>query len=194
MAESGDRGLVPLSGRPLRPQPAGHAWAWIVLTVGVVIFMTITLWVVSRARSSDDPFEDLAGDWKMRWAQVPGPANLYVQNADRTLMEGDRDGAALWLSKALALEPQQHEVWVKMACLSVVHSSPYTVGDRGMHRLIDGPLNEHIPLMDWNGIRELLREHPGRSAEWLAHCSGVVVPALRTESEPESLDTKAASP
>ena len=186
--------MVSLSGRPLRPEPAGHAWAWIVLTVSVVIFMAITLWVVSGARSSQDPLEDMAGDWKVRWSQVPGPASVYVQNADRSLMEGERDSAALWLSKSLALEPRDHEVWIKMACLSVVHKSPYTVSDRGMMRLMDGPLDEHVPLMDWTGIRELLREHPERSAAWLAHCSGVVVPEPLTESGTKTLDTKVVSP
>ena len=183
-----------MSGRPLRPAPAGHTWAWIVLTIGVVIFMTITLWVVSDARTSKDPKVDLSGDWRMRWANVPGPAEAYERQAYEAMMEDRRDDAAVWLSKSLALDPERLEVWSAMTCLSVVHQHPYTLDERGVERMVAGPLVEYQPLMDWKGMQSLLTDHPDRVFAWVTHCAGLVSPVLNAETTTKTLDTAGVSP
>jgi hypothetical protein len=165
-----------------------------VLTVSVVMFMAITLWVVSNSRSSTDARVDLSGDWRVRWAQVPGPAEVYVQNSEKAIMEGDLEGAAVWLSKALALDPNLDDAWVKMGCVSVVHGGSYTLDDRGLHRLLDEPLDGAVLLADWEGVRSLLAVHPERSMVWLTDCAGVVLLNYPPETPPETLDTKVATP
>ena len=156
--------------------------------------MTITLWVVSDARTSKDPKVDLSGDWRVRWANVPGPAKAYERQAYEAMMEDRRDAAAVWLSKSLALDPEPLEVWTAMTCLSVVHQHPYTLDERGVDRMASGPLVEHRPLMDWRGMQSLLREHPDRVLAWVTHCAGLVLPVLDAETTTKTLDTAGVSP
>ena len=137
---------------------------------------------------------DLSGDWRVRWAQVPGPAEVYVQNADKAIMEGDLEGAALWLSKAVALDPGLDDAWVKMGCVSVVQDGPYTLDDRGLHRLLEEPIDGAELLTDWEGVRALLAVHPERSMVWLTDCAGVVLLDYPPETPPETLDTKGGAP
>ena len=173
----------------MRPSPIGHAWIWIVLTVGVVILMSITLWVVHHASASKDPFVDASGDWRVRWAQVPGPAEDYARQARVELGNDRRADAAMWMSKSLALDPQQIAVWRAMTCLSVVHQGPYTLDDKAIDRLLSGPLNEAVTIDEWVAVRARAADEPDRGFGWLMECSGSPAPEGRSETTPETLDT-----
>ena len=176
----------------MRPSPIGHAWIWIVLTVGIVILMTITLWVVHHATASKDPLVDASGDWRVRWAQVPGPAEDYARHASVELVNDRRSEAAMWLSKSLALDPQQIAVWRSMICLSVVHQGPYTLSDKSIDRLLNGRLNEVVTIDDWTSVRARAHVEPDRGFAWLLRCAGSPAPERRGETTPETLDTVVA--
>ena len=176
----------------MRPSPMGHAWIWIVLTVGVVILMTITLWVVHHATISKDPLVDVSGDWRVRWAQVPGPAEEYARLANVELGKDRRAEAAMWMSKALALDPQQLEVWRAMVCLSVVHQGPYTLDDRSIDRLLGGPLSEVVSIDEWGSVRAQALDESDLGFAWLLRCTGSSLSDRRTETTSETLDTVGA--
>lgn len=192
LSDLSDRERTTLTGRRMRPSPIGHAWIWIVLTVGVVILMTITLWVVHHATASKDPFVDASGDWRVRWAQVPGPADEYAHQAIVELGSDRRAEAAMWMSKSLALNPQQIEVWRAMVCLSVVHQGPYTLDDKAIQRLLSGPLDESMSIDDWVSIRARAQDEPDRGFAWLMRCSSPSAPQRPVETTPGTLDTVAA--
>lgn len=194
LSDSSDRTRTTLTGRKLRPSPITHAWIWIILTVGVVILMTITLWVVHHATSSADPYVDVSGDWKVRWAQVPGPAAVYEANANEAMVRGDLDAASTWLSKALALNPQQPLLWVQMVCLSIAHEGPYTIDDNAISRLISGPLKDTVTVNDWVGLRSRLKADTTGIESWVSTCIGAASSRMNAETTPETLDTGEVSP
>ena len=173
----------------MRPSPIGHAWIWIVLTVGIVILMTITLWVVHHATVSRDPLVDVSGDWRVRWAQVPGPADEYALKARIELGKDRRNEAAMWMSKSLALDPQQVPLWRVMTCLSVVHQGPYTLDDKAIDRLLSGPLNDVVTIDDWLNVRLRAQADPDLGFAWLTRCAGSSESIRRAETTSETLDT-----
>ena len=109
-------------------------------------------------------------------------------------MADRRDDAAIWLSKSLALDPEPVHVWTAMTCLSVVHQHSYTLDERGIERMVSGPLVEHPALMDWKGMQSLLMGHPDRVLAWVTHCAGLVLPGLDAETTTKTLDTAEVSP
>jgi len=87
-----------------RPRPASSGPVLVVLTVCVVAFIGITLYVVAGGRDVGR-VERLAADWAVLHPQIPGPPAEYRDNALSMLRRGDREKAAEWAVMALALEP-----------------------------------------------------------------------------------------
>ena len=194
MSDSSDRTRTTLTGRKLRPSPITHAWIWIILTVGVVILMTITLWVVHHASNSADPYVDISGDWKVRWSQVPGPAAVYQSNSQEALVHSDFDGASTWLSKSLALNPQQPSLWVQMVCISMAHKAPYTIDNTAIERLLSGPLKDAMTVDDWVGLRSRFEGNKTGLQAWVNACIGAASLPRNAETTPETLDTGEVAP
>jgi len=204
LAETPERGPKPLSGRPLRPRPLGHVWAWIVLAVGVVILMVIALWVVTAGKTETggladkQVIHDVSSRWRDRWAQVPGPPEEYLRSADEALTEHRLAEASRWLSMSISLEPGNAGAWIKMACLSVAHSSAYQMTDAE----IDGVLSAVeattpfgvSELGSWRAQRGHLADNPDKVGVWVAACAGVEASPKQLESQSKTLDTMQTTP
>jgi len=194
LSDSSDRTRTTLTGRKLRPTPIAHAWIWIILTVGVVIMMTLTLWVVHHATNSKDTYVDVSGDWRVRWAQVPGPAVVYAASARSALVKGDLDEASRWLSKSLALNPQQPALWVQVVCISMVHEGVYTLDDSSIQRLMTGPLDGAFSVGDWVTRRGRLQSDHVAKVSWVNTCIVSTSVPAGAETTPETLDSGVGSP
>ena len=113
-----------LPTRNLRPPPAGHTWAWIIISVSVVILISITMWVVVSGETVVDEIGDreathqIVSEWRDRWSQAPGPPEAYAKQAADLATSGEFRLAMIRLSMALALDPNRVEDWVHMVCLS----------------------------------------------------------------------------
>ncbi|MGB0640730.1 MAG: hypothetical protein ACPGTU_15435 [Myxococcota bacterium] len=124
MVESSERGSKPVTGRNFRPRSIGHVWAWIVIATCSVIFLSITMWVVSFQRGSNDALVDkevvhrLAERMVERWPQVPGPSTRYASEAKKAMAKGSGVEAARWSTKALALDPNDAESWILLIVAS----------------------------------------------------------------------------
>ena len=122
--EKQDRSVKPPTGRSLRPKSAGHVWAWIVLAIGTVLCMSITLWVVEAGDTTVVDFSDrevvhrVAGQFKARWPQAPGPPEAYRQKALEQVGLGNLQEALRFTSMALSINPDDLDGWVEMICLS----------------------------------------------------------------------------
>lgn len=87
-----------------RPRPASSGPVLVVLTVLVVAFIGITLYVVAGGRDGGR-VQRLQESWVLRHPQIPGPPAEYRENALAMLRRGDRAKAAEWAVMALALDP-----------------------------------------------------------------------------------------
>jgi len=124
VVESSERGSKPVTGRNLRPRSIGHVWAWIIIATCSVIFLSITMWVVSVGRTTSDALADkevvhrLAERMIERWPQVPGPSSLYESQAQEAMESGDSVEAARRSSMALALDPNAEQSWIRLIVAS----------------------------------------------------------------------------
>ena len=102
--------------RELRPKPAGHVWAWIIIAVGSVMFLAIALWVIVAGNvqvaglSGHEGIHVVSSRWAERWAQAPGPPSVYVDSAEKADHAGDHAEALRYTTMALALDPDQSEL------------------------------------------------------------------------------------
>ena len=95
--------------RELRPKPAGHVWAWIIIAVGSVMFLAIALWVIVAGNvqvshlAGHEGIHVVSSCWADRWAQAPGPPSVYVDAAAKAEHAGDHAEALRYTTMALAL-------------------------------------------------------------------------------------------
>ena len=124
--EKPERPPISLIRRSIRPPAPGHAWAWIILAVSVVIMTSITLWVVVSGKTAVNGLADrevvhqVTAEWRVRWSQVPGPPALYIREAEDFVRNRQFSEAAQRMSMALSLDASQPDDWARMVCLSTI--------------------------------------------------------------------------
>jgi hypothetical protein len=201
--ETPDRGAKPATRRSLRPPPLGHAWAWIVIAVGLVILMSIALWVVVSGRtiveglSGRDSIHQTAKRWRTRWAQAPGPPAVYVDQAKAFVEAGDVQQASMRLSMALSLDSNDANSWLRMVCLSAVKPAPeYGLTDKEIEQVLEVLAGEAVDPVAFEIAHSWQKLHSveGASNPWLNRCFGVSARNSGPETLPETLDTLPAPP
>jgi hypothetical protein len=187
MVESSERGSKPVTGRNLRPSSIGHVWAWIIIATCSVIFMSITMWVVSVGAISNDKLADrevvhrLAERMVERWPQVPGPSVLYAAQAKEAMGKGDAAEAALRSTMVLALDPNAEDSWL---LLIVASSQP-------------GFVRPILSVAESESILDAIEKNSGSYFDlqvaqgWLAFVEGVAVENITVPGG--EMDTLAAA-
>jgi hypothetical protein len=201
--ETHERGVKPVTRRSLRPPPLGHAWAWIVIAVSLVILMSIALWVVVSGRtfveglSGRDTIHQTAKRWRIRWAQAPGPPAVYLEQAKVFVQAGDVQQASIRLSMALSLDANDANSWVRMVCLSVAEPTlEYALTGKEIEQVLVLLENEPVDPVAFEIAQGWQKLHSvkGASNPWLNRCFGVPAGKSGPETLPETLDTLPASP
>ena len=207
LSESQDRGAKSIIVRDLRPRPPGHVWAWIVIAVCTVIFLSITLWVVVAGRQvvtslgGREAVHQVSQPWAQRWAQAPGPPSEYNRLARTAVSTGDVAEALRLTSMSLALDPNQATIWAQMTCLSTVDSeNAYAMTEPQRQTLVD-ILNELDDQVDglavadqWSGLVAALQANDRAAHQFLSDCMNVKVADGPLKTTAETLDTLDASP
>lgn len=203
MQESHDRGTKPVTGRSLRPPPLDHVWAWIVIAVGVVILMSITLWVVVSGRtvveslSGRDSIHQTAERWRARWSQAPGPPEVYVEQARAFVAAGDVEQASMRLSMALSLDANDANSWLRMVCLSVTTPPPeFSLSKPEIEQILEALAGESVDAVAFQFAHRWreLQSTEGPSNPWLNRCFGVPEGIDVPETVPGTLDTLPVTP
>ena len=189
--------------RELRPKPAGHVWAWIIIAVGSVMFLAIALWVIVAGNvqvaglSGHEGIHVVSSRWAERWAQAPGPPSVYVDSAEQAEHGGDHAEALRYTTMALALDPDQADLWHNALCLSlIVPDHKMAIKDAERVGVVDA-------LLAMDGADRRLTE----LKDWAASGAGAAVPesalpalcsqfAKRSplKTERQTLDTMDVSP
>ncbi len=168
--------------RSFRPPPLGHAWAWIIIAVSVVIMTSITLWVVVSGKTTvsglagRDAVHQVTKEWRERWSQVPGPPTVYVQEAENDVLNRDFDAAARRMSMALALNANRLEDWARMVCLSAIEPTPrFAMSDSQIRTIM--PILEEMKV-ESEGMRmarswEQFTADGGASVDAIDRCFGL---------------------
>jgi len=168
VSESGDQGRTFISRQRMRPPPIKNGWALIVTAVAVVIFIALTLWFTSSttgqttARVTDrEVIHRLALDLKGDWAQVPGPAHLYVSQAQDSYLRGDQGRALQRIAMSLALDSDNLDAWLQLVILSAATPAArdaISIEQGGAVLLEVGTLRPNHPdlpvAMGWQALRE----------------------------------------
>ena len=189
--------------RSLRPPPLGHVWAWIIVSVSIVILTSITMWVVVSGQTNVDKLGDrevvhrIAEQWRDQWPQAPGPPDVYGSQAVDAVRSGDMNHAAKRLAMALALDPNRGEDWARMICLSLAMPQvPYTIGGPEIEQIL--PLLESVDdPPSFLPIVQRWFDHEGdrRDPEaYVQRCFDEDVIEAVGESAPQTLDTIAPTP
>ena len=203
MNDRPERPPVNLIRRSFRPPPLGHAWAWIIIAVSVVILTSITLWVVVSGKTAVGGLEDrevvhsIVVDWRDRWSQVPGPPTVYAQESETMVRSRDYTEAARKISMALTLDPGRADLWVKMVCLSSVKPRPRfalsTDQIRDIMQLLE--LSDPTALgMDVARSWADFMERDGAPNEAIEQCFGFGLLGVPSETTGETLDTLPMTP
>ena len=184
--------------REPRPQSAGHVWAWIVVAVGSVIFLAIALWVIVAGRTDVEQLSDyeeihaISQRWSERWAQAPGPPEVYRAEALRAASSGRWDDAATLLAKAIALEPDDSALWMEAICVSVhAGSSPMALTSREQLAVF-GILETHGITEPVDAI-EIVAQAPVTVQPVRARCADLGL-FDGSKTAPSSLDTRRVGP
>ena len=189
--------------RELRPKAAGHVWAWIIVAVGSVMFLAIALWVIVAGNvqvsglAGHEGIHVVSSRWADRWAQAPGPPSVYVDSAAKAEHAGDHAEALRYTTMALALDPEQADLWHDALCLSLIvpkHKMAITDAEQG------GVLDALLAMEDADHRLTELKD-------WAASGAGAAVPksampalcsqgAKRSplKTERQTLDTMDVSP
>jgi hypothetical protein len=201
--ETPERGPKLVTRRSLRPPPLGHAWAWIVIAVSLVILMSIALWVVVSGRtvveglSGRDTIHQTAKRWRTRWVQAPGPPAVYVDQAKAFVQAGDVQQASMRLSMALSLDSNDANSWLRMVCLSVAKPAPeYGLTNKEIEQILELLEDEPVDPVAFEIAHHWQKLHSveGASNPWLNRCFGVPAGNSAPETLSETLDTLPAPP
>ena len=203
MNDRPERPPVNLIRRSFRPPPLGHAWAWIIIAVSVVILTSITLWVVVSGKTTVIGLEDrevvhrIVVDWRNRWSQVPGPPTVYAEEAETMVRSRDYAGAARKISMALTLDPSRADLWIRMVCLSSLQPTPRFALSPSQIRDVMSLLESSDPTAVGMDVARSWVDSTGRagaSTKAIERCFGFDLLGVPAETTVETLDTLLTTP
>jgi len=181
----------------------GHTWAWIIISVSVVILISITLWVVVSGKTvvdglaGRDVVHQISLKWRDRWSQAPGPPSVYSSQASAAVQDGLYGQAAMRLSMSLGLDSNRAEDWVHMACLSAIEPRlDFTMNEvesRTIVSLLNGDMVEPQKLAIAQELGRFTK-FEATSYELIRGCFGVSSDLSKTETGDGTLDTIPVSP
>lgn len=194
---------IGLPKRSLRPPPLGHVWAWIIVSVSIVILTSITMWVVVSGQTSVHNLSDrevvhrIVEQWRKQWPQAPGPPDVYASQAVDAVHSGDMKNASRRLAMALALDSNRAEDWARMICLSAaLPDLPHTIRRSEIEQIIpllgslDVPPAALSVARQWGDSGGALHDPEAH----VARCFHVNLMKAVGESMPQTLDTIPATP
>jgi hypothetical protein len=164
----------------MRPPPVKNAWAWIVIAVSLVMFMAITVWLGAGGGDRGEPqitdnetMHRLAQRARSKWPQVPGPPEVYREQARAAMAKGDWSRAQQRTSMALALSPDDLDDWVVLVRLSA---------QAGLGQEVLSPEESTLVLLEATAIQP---DHVGLplALGWLSLRKGDATAALRSAGE-----------